>query len=70
MGRLVSLAVYDLSNGLAGQLSLPLLGKQIDGIWHTGIRIDGIEYFYGGGIQRCSVAMSPFGQPQSVIALG
>lgn len=29
----VQLYVYDLSNGLARQLSLSLIGKQIDGIW-------------------------------------
>jgi desumoylating isopeptidase 1 len=29
----VKLYVYDLSNGLAKQLSVPLTGKQIDGIW-------------------------------------
>lgn len=31
----VQLYVYDLSNGLAKQLSLPLTGKQIDGIWYV-----------------------------------
>lgn len=29
----VKIYVYDLSNGLAGQLSLQLTGKQIDGVW-------------------------------------
>jgi hypothetical protein len=29
----VLLYVYDLSNGMARALSLPLTGKQIDGIW-------------------------------------
>jgi desumoylating isopeptidase 1 len=29
----VKLYVYDLSDGLAKQLSLQLTGKQIDGIW-------------------------------------
>jgi hypothetical protein len=29
----VKVYVYDLSNGLAGQLSLQLTGRQIDGIW-------------------------------------
>lgn len=26
-----------------------MLGKQFDGIWHTGIEVYGIEYFFGGG---------------------
>lgn len=29
----VELYVYDLSGGLARAMSMPLLGKQIDGIW-------------------------------------
>lgn len=31
----VQLYVYDLSNGLARQLSLSLTGKQLDGIWYA-----------------------------------
>lgn len=37
----VSLRVYDLSRGMARQLSPSLLGKQIDGIWHTGLLVYG-----------------------------
>lgn len=33
MSSPVKLYVYDLSNGLAKQLSLQLTGKQLDGIW-------------------------------------
>ena len=33
----VQLYVYDLSNGLARQLSLSLTGKQIDGIWYASL---------------------------------
>jgi desumoylating isopeptidase 1 len=33
MTQPVKLYVYDLSNGMAKQLSLQLTGKQIDGIW-------------------------------------
>lgn len=36
----VKLYVYDLSNGLAKQLSLSLTGKQIDGIWCVVLLID------------------------------
>ena len=32
----VQLAVYDLSNGMASAMSESILGKRIDGIWHTG----------------------------------
>ena len=47
----VQLRVYDLSRGLAKQLSLAMLGRQVDGIWHTGVLVHGLEYFYGGGVQ-------------------
>lgn len=33
MTSLVKLYVYDLSNGMARQMSRQLTGKQIDGIW-------------------------------------
>ena len=33
MSTPVKLYVYDLSNGMARQLSLQLTGRQIDGIW-------------------------------------
>lgn len=43
---------------------------QIDGIWHTGVVVDGREYFFGQGIQHCPAAQSPFGAPLQVIPLG
>jgi len=46
----VKLYVYDLSNGLARQLSMQMTGKQIDGIWHTSVVVFGKEIFYGRGI--------------------
>lgn len=36
--------------GMARQMSPMLLGKSIEGIYHTGLVIYGIEYYYGGGI--------------------
>ena len=35
MSSPVKLYIYDLSNGLARQLSLQLTGRQIDGIWYV-----------------------------------
>lgn len=69
----VELRVYDLSGGMAKQLSMPLLGKQIDGIWHTGVHVFGREYFYGGGIQAMppSSVVARYGmEPVQVLPLG
>lgn len=67
----VMLFVYDLSKGLAKQLSLPLLGKQLDGIWHTSIVIFNREYFFGGGgIESCRPCGTILGQPEKTVHLG
>lgn len=47
----VKLLVYDLSRGMASSLSQSILGMRIDGIWHTGVLVYGVEYYFGGGIQ-------------------
>ncbi|KAG6540796.1 hypothetical protein Mapa_017820 [Marchantia paleacea] len=69
-GEKVVLNVYDLSQGLARQLSSSLLGKVIDGIWHTGVVVYGFEYYFGGGIQMTPVGQTPYGKPLRVIELG
>lgn len=48
----VQLAIYDISGGLARSLSLQFVGTQIDLIPHTGVIVDGVEHFFGGGLQR------------------
>ena len=57
MSEAVTLAVYDLSNGMARVMSPQILGEQIEGIWHTGIRVFGKEWFFGGGIQVLPVGV-------------
>ncbi|CAM6103926.1 unnamed protein product [Calypogeia fissa] len=69
-GEKVVLNIYDLSQGLASQLSASLLGKVIDGIWHTGVAVYGQEYYFGGGIQRTPVGQTPYGRPSKVVELG
>lgn len=69
--REVHLYIYDLTKGLARQLSLALLGKQLDGIWHTGIVVFGREYFFGGGgIESCRPCGTILGQPTQVHKIG
>jgi hypothetical protein len=62
--------LYDLSQGMARAMSQQFLGKQIDGIWHTGIVVFGHEYFYGGGIQATKPGQSMAGSPGQVIDMG
>ncbi|KAF4617546.1 hypothetical protein D9613_005689 [Agrocybe pediades] len=66
----VSLYVYDLSNGMARQLSLQLTGKQIDGIWHTSVVVFEKEIFYGQGINITAPGKSHHGQPLQIIDMG
>lgn len=66
----VTLNVYDLSQGLARQLSTTFLGKAIEGIWHTGVVVYGYEYFFGGGIQHLPAGTTPYGTPIKVVELG
>jgi len=66
----VELFVYDLSQGLASSLSLQFVGKQFDGIWHTGISCYGYEYFFGGGIQKMFPKTTPYGLPVKTHLLG
>lgn len=60
----VSLAVYDLSRGMARAMSQVILGQRIDGIWHTGIVVFGQEYFFGGGVQTLPTGV--FAQSQNL----
>ncbi|GMI66384.1 hypothetical protein like AT3G07090 [Hibiscus trionum] len=69
-GHHVTLNVYDLSQGLARQLSTTFLGKAIEGIWHTGVVVYGNEYYFGGGIQHAPVGTTPYGKPIRVVNLG
>lgn len=67
----VRLYVYDMTKGLASSLSQMVLGKHIDGIWHTGIIAYGREYFYGGaGIESCRPGGTVLGQPDRIVKLG
>jgi hypothetical protein len=67
----VQIYLYDLSMGMAKSMSPMFLGKQIDGIWHSGVVVYGTEYYYGGGIQAGTPGVMPGGiRPVQVIDIG
>jgi thiol-disulfide isomerase/thioredoxin len=45
-------------------------GTQIDAVYHTSIVIDGIEYYFGQGVQTCRAGATHHGKPMEVIPLG
>jgi len=44
--------------------------EQIDAVYHTSIVLDGIEYYYGSGVQTCRAGTTHHGRPMEVIKLG
>ncbi|XP_071052282.1 uncharacterized protein [Onthophagus taurus] len=67
----VQLYLYDLSRGMASTLSPMIIGKRIDGIWHTSIVVYEREYFFGsGGIESCNPGSTALGEPLERIYLG
>lgn len=70
-GEKVYLYVYDLSRGLARSLSPSLIGRQIDGVWHTSIVCYGYEIFYGQGIFITDrVGQTHYGTPVEIRDMG
>eukprot|EP01133_Synstelium_polycarpum_P015514 gene15514-18425_t len=51
-------------------MSMAFVGKQLDGIWHTGICVYNIEYYFGGGILTDKPLHTPYGHPVQTIPLG
>ncbi|MCJ1248972.1 hypothetical protein MMC30_006193 [Trapelia coarctata] len=66
----VQLYVYDLSKGLAKQMSAAWLGTQIDAVYHTSLVFGGIEFFFGAGVQTCYPGQTHHGQPMEIIPMG
>jgi hypothetical protein len=66
----VTLNVYDLSQGMAKQFSPMILGKTVDGIWHTGIVFRSAEYYFGGGLCADPPGRTPYGAPVDRVDLG
>jgi len=61
---------YDLTQGMARTMSRGLIGKQIDGVWHTAVCVYGREYFYGGGICIGEPKKTPYGYPVKELDFG
>lgn len=67
----VELAMYDLSHGKAALIPAMLLdGHKFEGVWHTGVRVFGFEYWYGGGLFQQRPECVPFGRPTKIVELG
>ncbi|XP_064647934.1 uncharacterized protein LOC135500382 [Lineus longissimus] len=67
----VKVHIYDLSKGLAKSMSMRILGKQLEGIWHTGILVYDEEYYFGGGgIESCPPCGTILGEPDEAVDLG
>lgn len=67
----VLLYVYDLSNGMVKALSPALIGKELSGLWHTGIVLRGTEYYFGClGVDSSPAGKTGLGDPHRVVSLG
>ncbi|KAL3875487.1 hypothetical protein ACJMK2_033433 [Sinanodonta woodiana] len=68
----VKVYIYDVTKGLARSMSPMILGKQLDGIWHTGLVVFGQEFFFGGmgGIETCQPGGTILGNPTKIEHLG
>ena len=49
---------------------MPLTGTQIDAIYHTSIVLNGVEYYFGQGIQTATPGSTHHGQPMETLHLG
>lgn len=56
--------------GMARSLSQQFLGTQIDAVYHTAIVIEGVEYYFGQGVQTCRAGSTHHGRPMEIIKLG
>lgn len=65
----VKLYVYDLSQGLAKQLSSQIIGREIEAVYHTSIVVHGKEYFFSRGIRYCQPGTTHYGVPVEVLEL-
>lgn len=72
MSSKVELYRYDLTNGMASQYAPILIGRALEGIWHTSIVVFGKEYYFDGGVGIVSglPGQTRFGLPKRSEVLG
>ncbi|XP_046744764.1 uncharacterized protein LOC124410437 isoform X2 [Diprion similis] len=71
VGTIVELYIYDLTKGMAAVMSQMLIGRNLEGIWHTAIVAYGREYFFGPtGIQSVRPGGTELGEPLKVEKVG
>lgn len=63
MSEKVTLALYDITNGLARSMSMMIIGQQVDAVYHSSLIAFGREYYFGGGICCDPPRQTPFGKP-------
>ncbi|XP_048507925.1 uncharacterized protein LOC105686408 isoform X4 [Athalia rosae] len=71
VGTIVELYIYDLTNGMASMMAPMMIGRNLDGIWHTSIVAYGREYFYGPeGIQSVRPGGTQLHEPLKIEKVG
>jgi len=71
MGYKVKVYIYDLTQGMARTMGPALIGRPLDGVWHTAVVVFGKEYFFGGsGIEFCNPGGTQLGQPLKIEEMG
>ena len=63
MSEKVTLALYDITGGMAKSMSMMFLGHQIDAVYHSSLIVFNKEYYFGGGICIDQPEQTPFGKP-------
>ena len=59
-----------LHANIISKYSAALLGTYIDAVYHTSLVFDGVEYFFGAGVQTSYPGTTHHGQPMETIPLG
>jgi len=71
MGYKVEVYIYDLTQGMARTLGPAIIGRPLDGVWHTAVVVYGKEFFFGGaGLESCAPGGTMLGAPLRVEDVG